>query len=217
MARLHDKIIAAAAKAALGPLNFQRKGRSRLWLADFSWWLAVVEFQPSSWSKGSYLNVAAHWLWGEMGCISFDFGGRLAEFEEYQSDAQFTAAATRLAERAGREAQHLSQAFSSLEYAADVLLRKARTTSAPGTGYPGWPEYHAGVASALVGRSADASEMFASILDRPAPPGSIVHPATERMARLVFEPLEMKREVSLLIARQREALRLPVLDAPALN
>jgi hypothetical protein len=53
----HDRIIADAAKAALGPLGFKRKGRSRTWLADHGWWLTVVEFQPSAWSKGSYLNV----------------------------------------------------------------------------------------------------------------------------------------------------------------
>jgi hypothetical protein len=213
----HDKIIAAAAKATLGPLNFQRKGRSRLWFADFGWWLAAVEFQPSSWSKGSYLNVASHWLWGEMGCISFDFGGRLAEFEEYLSDAQFVTAATRLAESAAREAQHLSQTFHSLEAAADVLLREVRTPSAAGNGYPGWPEYHAGIVSALVGQSADASEMFTAILDRPAPSGSIVHAAAERMAQLILEPHDFKREVSSLITRQREALRLSPLDATTIR
>jgi len=184
----HDNIIAAAAKAALGPLNFQRRGRSRLWFADFGWWLAVAEFQPSSWTKGSYLNVGSHWLWGKMGCITFDFGGRLTEFEEYRSDAQFVPAATRLAESAAREAQRLSQMFGSLEKAADVLLTEARTPSGAGNSYPGWPEYHAGVASALTGRLADASEMFEAILDRPAPPGSILHPAVERMLRLTLKP-----------------------------
>ena len=215
----HDKIIAAAAKAALGSLNFQRKGRSRLWFSDFSWWLAVVEFQPSSWSKGSYLNVAAHWLWGELGCISFDFGGRLVEFEEYQSDEQFAPAASRLAQRAAREAQHLSLTFSSMENTADILLREARATSAPGTGngYPGWLEYHAGIASALVGRAADASEMFAAILNKPAPGGSVVHTAAECMAGLVLEPLALKRKVSSLIERQRKALRLTVLDASPID
>lgn len=213
----HDRIIAAAAKAALGPLNFQRKGRSRLWFADFGWWLAVVEFQPSSWGKGSYLNVASHWLWGELGCISYDFGGRLAEFEEYQSDPQFTSVASYLADRAAREAQHLSRIFTSLEDVASILLREVRTPSATRGGYPGWPEYHAGVASALVGRSADASDMFAAILDRSAPAGSIVHSAAERMGQLVLKPDDLRCEVSSLIERQREALRLSVLDALAID
>ena len=37
MAGPHDRIIADAAKAALGPLGFRRKGRSRVWLADHAW------------------------------------------------------------------------------------------------------------------------------------------------------------------------------------
>jgi len=205
----HDKIIAAAAKAALGPLNFRRKGRSRLWLADHGWWLTVVEFQPSAWSKGSYLNVAAHWLWGEMGCITFDFGGRVAEHEEYQSDLQFADAAARLAENAMREALNLLQIFTSLEAASDILLAEVRAGNKPGSGHPDWSAYNAGVAAGLVGRSADAAEMFASILDGLALPASLLHSATKRMAEIAADPPALKREVTSLIERQRNVLKLP--------
>ena len=125
----HDRLIADAAKAVLGPLDFRRKGRSRVWFADHGWWLTVVQFQPSAWSKGSYLNVAAHWLWSETDPFSFDFGGRVAEFVEYVSEAQFTAAAARLAESAAHEAQRLGHRFGSLTATANVLLNEARTRS----------------------------------------------------------------------------------------
>src|SRR5689334_1392764 len=59
----HNAEIAAAAKAVLAPMGFRRKGRSRIWLDDHGWWVGVVEFQPSGWSRGSYLNVAASYLW----------------------------------------------------------------------------------------------------------------------------------------------------------
>jgi hypothetical protein len=55
-----SQIIAAAARRALAPVGFWRKGRSRVWLSDHGFWLTVVEFQPSGFGKGSYLNVAAH-------------------------------------------------------------------------------------------------------------------------------------------------------------
>ncbi|TGQ53638.1 DUF4304 domain-containing protein [Mesorhizobium sp. M1C.F.Ca.ET.193.01.1.1] len=58
----HGRIIASQAKIALQPAGFRRNGRSRVWIADRGFWLSVVEFQPSSWSKGTYLNVAVHWL-----------------------------------------------------------------------------------------------------------------------------------------------------------
>jgi hypothetical protein len=210
----HDRIIADAAKGALAPFGFRRKGRSRTWLADHGWWLTVVEFQPSRWSKGSYLNVAAHWLWSGMDHISFDFGGRVAEFVEYQSDAQFAPVAARLAESAADEAQRLSQTFGSLSATADILLNDARTEGPHGLGHPVWRAYNAGVVAGLVGRTGDAIEMFGRIQSSPAPPSSVVHLAADHMAKLAAEPSGMRREVSSLIARRREELRLPALDAP---
>ena len=55
----HNRIIARAAKRRLEPLGCLQKGRSRTWIDDHGWWIGVVEFQPSGWSKGSYLNVGA--------------------------------------------------------------------------------------------------------------------------------------------------------------
>ena len=209
----HDRIIADVAKAALGPLDFRRKGRSRVWFADHRWWLTVVEFQPSSWSKGSYLNVAAHWLWSETGFVSFDFGGRVVEFVEYVSDVQFAPAAARLADTAAHEAQRLAETFGSPSATANVLLNERRTRPLQGPGHPGWVDYHAGVAAGLAGRANDATEMFGRILNSPAPTDSILHPAAERMARLASEPVALRRAVVSLTERQRDALRLPPLDA----
>jgi len=208
----HDRIIGDAAKAALGPLHFRRKGRSRTWMADHGWWVTVVEFQPSAWSKGSYLNVAAHWLWSDTGHLSFDFGGRVAEHVEYLSDPQFVSAVASMAASAAKEAEALCEKFTSLSVTAEILLGEARRRGGQGPGHPGWMTYHAGVASGLAGRGREAAEMFARIRDSEAPPGSILHPAAERMAQLAYDPLELKRAVLCLIETQREALRLPPRD-----
>lgn len=133
----HDKIIAAAAKRALHPLGFRRKGQSRLWLGDHGWWLAVVEFQPSGFQKGSYLNLAAHWLWSDGGYISFDlgygteWGSRAAEFEAYFSDEQFQPAADHLAALAAQEVQKLVQRLPSVAAAADLMIQRERASSSP--------------------------------------------------------------------------------------
>ena len=184
----HDKIIAESAKSALGPLGFQRKGRSRTWLADHGWWLTVVEFQPSAWSKGSFLNVAAHWLWSEMDCISFDFGGRVQEHVEYLSEVQFAPAAASLAEKAFLEAQRLAEMITSLKAASDILLNEERTARYGGGG---WMAYNAGVAAALVGRRDPATEMFNRVLNGPAPADSLVHTTAKRMAALATDPVRL--------------------------
>jgi hypothetical protein len=203
----HDRIIADAAQIVLGPLGFRRKGRSRTWLADNGWWLAVVEFQPSAWSKGSYLNVAAHWLWSEIGSLSFDFGGRIAEHVEYVTDDEFTLAVARLAQCAAIESRRLADLFDSLTNAAEVLLEAGKQPHL----HPGWSDYHAGVAAALIGRRDEARRMFKVILDSPAPPGSLLHPAADRMEQLLSDQTGFREQVLSLIKQQREALRLPLL------
>lgn len=63
MPYLAGRVIATAARQALGPLGLVRKGRSRLWIDDHGWWLINVEFQPSGYSTGCYLNVGEQHLW----------------------------------------------------------------------------------------------------------------------------------------------------------
>ncbi|MGY0375270.1 hypothetical protein [Clostridium sp. JNZ J1-5] len=76
----HDKIIKKAAKEILIPLGMFQKGQSRCWLDDNGWYITQVEFQPSAWSKGAYLNVGVSFLWEKSealnNTLSFDFGYR---------------------------------------------------------------------------------------------------------------------------------------------
>lgn len=206
----HDKIIASAAKVTLQPLGFRRKGQSRLWLADHGWWLAVVEFQPGGFQKGSYLNVAAHWLWSENGYISFDFGSgaewgsRVAGFEEYESDDQFRSAAVRLADTAALEAEHLARRFPSIEAAAELLSGRESRLSSIHTG--SWSTYHAGVAAGLAGRGTDAGAMLSSVTDER------VKGAAERFIEVLGDSAQFKALGSSLVALQRQALRMPALS-----
>ena len=59
----HNKIIMKAAREVLAPNGLLQKGQSRIWLDDNGWFFAVVEFQPSGWEKGTFLNVGMHYLW----------------------------------------------------------------------------------------------------------------------------------------------------------
>lgn len=212
----HDKIVANAAKATLRPLGFQRKGQSRLWFFDHSWWLAIVEFQPSSWSKGSYLNVAAHWLWMDVAPISFDFGGRLEGFEEYASDEQFAVAVARLADKAADEARRLAAMFSSLPDAAEILLEQARTEARQAPAHPGWMVYNAGVAAGLAGRNDEAAEMFGRVLNGSEDQTSVLHLKAKRMSNLASDAAKLRQEAASTIKQQREALRLSPWDASQL-
>jgi hypothetical protein len=103
-AGVHARIVTSAARTALRPLGLQQKGRSRLWIDDHGWWLVNVEFQPSSWSKGSYLNVGEQQLWCERDYFVFERHERPAggtAFIEFTGDeTAFEAAMTGLVEEA---------------------------------------------------------------------------------------------------------------------
>jgi hypothetical protein len=155
----HSRIIAAAARAALEPHGFWRKGRSRIWLADRGYWLAVVEFQPSGFSKGSYLNLAAHWFWSAMpDVLSFDYipeGGK--PWVAFETPAQFEQAATELSNQALNKLGLLDSLFPNPHAIAAALTRRA---AAAGGGVTVWNAFNAAVAAGLVGDLSTANELM---------------------------------------------------------
>lgn len=214
--RPHDSAIAVAANAALSPLGFRRKGQSRIWLADHGYWLRVVEFQPSGWSKGSYLNVAAHWLWSPPAdnprfVLSFDYGGRVGDFVPLETEAHF-AELDGLAARAAAEAEQLRDTFGSLPAIADRLIGQEADLLREGRGGH-WNAYHAGVAAALAGRGAEAVELLDTVLAKDVPAGWTLHPAARAVRDLLGQPTRLRTDMHSLIDEQRTYFKLPALPS----
>lgn len=210
MVAAHDRIIAAAARERLAPLGFVRKGRSRTWLADRGWWLAVVEFQPSRFAQGCYLNVGAHFLWSEAEALSFDHGGRVAEFVGTEDEAAFAGEIAALAERAAGEAARLCADLEDMGKAADLVAGRSGEARASG-GHPGWIHVDAGILLALTKRSEQAEQQFAAAI-RAAPMGSLLHDSASRLAALVDDEAAFRAHVSARVAKRRELLALPAAD-----
>ena len=172
----HSKQITAAARKHLRPIGMQQKGQSRLWFKDHGWWVAVVEFQPSNWSRGSYLNVAAMWLWNAKDYWSFDYGGRNGGFTAFQSEEQFAAAAEQVAEAARDEVLALERLFDSPE------LTLQRLSNDAGSGF--WSAYHA-FSLALATRRLDAATRHLSALKAYAPEQDWLAAAQRRATQLL--------------------------------
>jgi hypothetical protein len=156
----HSKIIAQAAKDALSPLGFRRKGRSRVWLADHGCWLGVVEFQPSGFSKGSYLNVSAHWLWKPPPySLTFDYfhPDQTRPFIEFVDAAQFTPLAAEQADQAARDCDRLARLLADMPAIATALANQQQAWRRAG-----WPTFHAAVAAGLIGDAKGAKELFSA-------------------------------------------------------
>jgi len=151
----HNRVLLDAARVALSPLGLVQKGRSRIWLDDRTWHVIVVEFQPSSWSRGTFVNVGVMWLWDVKDYISFDYGPiRVKAFEsagaeDWPERCRFVAAA------AATQVRKLRNDISDLAAAAGFLSADPS---------PGWPKFHAAVAAGLVGDVDRGRRLFDRLL-----------------------------------------------------
>ena len=152
---MHSKIIADAAKCNLAPLGLTRKGRSRVWLDDRGWYVTVVEFQPSGFSKGSYLNVGAHFLWCWSGGTSFDLGYRVNGFVTFAGNENFAAEIEQLACAAVKEVERLRSVLVSPSVVAKVVPSNPNASS--------WACFHQAVSLALSGETCESSKLFTGL------------------------------------------------------
>ena len=148
----HGKLIAAAAKAALLPLGCRRKGQSRCWFSDEHFWYIFIEFQPSAWSRGTYLNVNPIWFFLE------PWGGeaahRLDNYITFESVEQFAPLIEKAAQRVAAEVVALRAKFHTL---ADIHRFFAGNLSWNGN------VYRAAITAGLIGDFALARQLFARI------------------------------------------------------
>ncbi|AWH19720.1 hypothetical protein C1922_18645 [Stenotrophomonas sp. ZAC14D2_NAIMI4_7] len=180
-----------------------QKGRSRTWLDDHGWWVGVIEFQPSAWSRGSYLNVGASWLWEEKDFLSFDAGYRVAPFQPFTDTAEFTAVAQALAEQAATEVLALRDRFPAPGHVRELMRRHPT---------PRIREHmHAGITAGLAGAYEEGRRHFA-LAATETDPEPWVDVLKQRCAKLV--PLlqpggGFEAEIAAIVTRTRRALRLP--------
>lgn len=129
-----DKLISKAAKEKLKPIGLFQVGTSRIWLDDNGWFITVVEYQPSSWSQGAYLNVGVSFLWeqnaedGHKDVLAYDLGGRLHRHIEYkENDEQFYQELLDLSDIAIKEVKK----FKSVLAVANEALSRLKNSATP--------------------------------------------------------------------------------------
>jgi len=148
----HGKLIAAAAKAALLPLGCRRKGQSRCWYSDERFWYIFIEFQPSAWARGTYLNVTPIWFflqpWGG------EAAHRLDGYIKFESVEQFRALIEPAAGLVAAEVVALRTKFRTL---LDIHRFFAGNLSWSGN------VYRAAMTAGLVGDFALARQLFTRI------------------------------------------------------
>lgn len=204
------ELIVAAAKVHLGAIGMHRMGSSRLWVKDNGWWLAVVEFQPSAWASGTYLNVAASWLWHAKDHLAFDVSKRVAGFTGFVDPQRFAAAANQYASRAATEIEVLCRQFASPDDVAIHLHSKVG-------GNP-WDYYHAMMASLASGDLARARAQQAALegIEDHAPWCAQLKAKASGIMRCARDGASALSCVSEEILSSRTRLKLPDVGIPDL-
>ena len=165
----HNKIINKAAREVLKPIGVMRKGQSRTWLDDNDWCITVIEFQPSSWSRGTYLNIGICWQWYPKDYYSFDIGYREAGFIEYKNDEQFepkalalacSAKALALAEQAKAKVLEIRDCLADSESLKGYVLNSFENK--PVTV---WDQHYMGMSCLLSGNHDQARKHFDNVLN----------------------------------------------------
>jgi hypothetical protein len=202
----HGRLIAASARAALAPLGCKRVRQSRFWYSDQGFWTISIEFQPSGWAKGSYLNVGANWLWYPKSDWGFSEDARVEDigFIKFENAEQFEPLIAAMAARAAQEVRLRRRRYTSLEAIyPDLLARAARN---------GMPVYHAGIAAGLLGELATARQLFHRLQDWETYGygwSEDIKVNGAKMAKLIDDPAEFRSAVLAIIADVRSRLRLP--------
>ena len=211
----HSQLLREAARQFLGPLGLRQKGRSRTWLDDNRWWLCIVEFQPSGWSRGSHLNVGCMWLWQETNNLRFDEGYRVENFVAFKNSDQFESVAEKLAKRAAIEVERYRSSFATVSDVADYYMKKI---PAP-TPKEFWSNFHAAVACGAVGRASVSRQFFEQVLRDREDLDWIKAAQTEAAALIsVLDDTDRFRHiVREKVIRTRELLKLPKQETASLT
>jgi hypothetical protein len=202
-------LITQAAKQTLGPIGLIQKGGSRIWLGDRGWCLDVVEFQPSSSSQGSYLNVSCMWLWNVKPYISFDTEIIRKEGHfKFEDEQQFDPIAQMLAKKAAGGVNHHRALFPTVSALSDYYVKNP-----PATVF--WPTLNAAVSHGLAGRGDVGHRMIAGVigkLDSSIAWQKQADADAVYIASIIQEQDQFRSEMTERVQRTRELHELPQMD-----
>lgn len=125
----HEEIIKRVCKEILLPNGLFQKGFSRLFLDDNGYFFTLIEFQPSTWSRGSHLNIGLCFLWEDRDYFAFEYSpfiaARAKNFIEYQNDTQFEEAMREYAQFALNQALDFRK-LRNIKYAKRYFQKVCR-------------------------------------------------------------------------------------------
>lgn len=154
----HNKLIAKLATSVFKPNGVIRKGQSRTWLDDNDWYTTIIEFQPSNWSRGSYLNIGVNFNWYAQDYFSFDIGGRIKPFKEFKDEDGFEKAIREYCELALEVVFDFRKKLNGINDSTKFMEASLSDEDI-------WGNYHLGVFYGLIGDKTNSEKHFNNVLN----------------------------------------------------
>ena len=182
---------------------------SRRWTADRGWWLINVEFQPSAYSVGSYLNVGLQHLWIPRDHRVFEYSSRqpIDGYGQFVDLSGHHESAARAANALARSARCAAEAW--LSQLADDRVHYEWLAAFTGDI---WHAVNAAFAYASLDDYTTAARLFsgtAGLIDPGVAWQLDLGRVCDALARMTRTPDAFKAEVDQRIRSARQLLRLP--------
>jgi hypothetical protein len=200
-----SRLLTEAGNRILKPLGLVQKGRSRFWRDDRDWFVIGVEFQPSSWSDGSYLNVGCSWLWMVQDYFSYDVGGRTGTFVKFENRHQFQDAGNIMATQAAFAVESFRKQFPNVR----AVYEYYSVEESGGI----WSNFNAAIASALSGEASNAAFHFKKIAEDQSDTAWATAARSEafNLLGILSDPPLFRRAIKERVMRTRALQKLPKL------
>jgi hypothetical protein len=218
--RLAARALGEAGRHYLADLGLRRRKSSpRLWWLDRGWWLINVEFQPSSWSVGSYLNVGLQHLWKVEDYRVFEWPQRVpvgahGQFVDLVGDETVVRNAAAAVGVAARQ--------SVQSWLARLPDDGTHLRALVDHGGSGWDGFNAAIAAQLLGDSEHAQAVFHTVgsdVDQSIPRQRELADDCHHLATLTASPAQFRTLIEDRTRATRTLLKLeasPAGDEPAL-
>jgi hypothetical protein len=148
----HNKLLKTIAKTRLKPHGITQQGSSRTFLYDGGWYVIMIEFQPSSFGKGSFLNIGVDLNFYPRDYIAFSYGYREKDFSAADSEVQFDEIVNNYCDQVIEKTQKLKEEFKNILTAIDTIQNRYLKDDP-------WDYYDLGVLYGLTGQTKKA-ELF---------------------------------------------------------
>ena len=165
----------------------------------------MIEFQPSGFSKGSYLNVGASWLWYDRAGLAFNVGYRVAGagFISFENSEQFRPLIETMAAQAAEAVLAMRAKFASIAMISRFL-----------NGEPNWQPsdlFGAAVAAGLNHEFELSRKRFHEMLSYPVVDEWRVkrHAEAAALLALLDDAAQFRAAVRRTIDARRRQARLP--------